>query len=123
MDLLEHTQGRAAKMTPGMEHLSYKDRLRELGLCSLEKGRRRGDLRAACQYLKGGCRKEGGRLLSKACGEGKWFQTREGRFRPDVRRQFFMIMAVKHWHRLPREVDAPSLETLKVRLERALSTW
>ena len=27
------------------------------------------------------------------------------------------------WHRLPREVmDAPSLETLKVRLDRALST-
>ena len=29
---------------------------------------------------------------------------------------------VKHWHRLPREVvDAPSLETFKVRLNRALS--
>ena len=33
------------------------------------------------------------------------------------------IKAVKHWHRLPREVvDAPSLETLKVRLDGALST-
>jgi len=29
---------------------------------------------------------------------------------------------VKHWHRLPREAaDAPSQETLKVRLDRALS--
>jgi len=29
---------------------------------------------------------------------------------------------VKHWHRLPREmVDAPSLETFKVRLDEALS--
>ena len=29
---------------------------------------------------------------------------------------------VKHWHRLPREVvDAPSLETFRVRLEGALS--
>ena len=29
---------------------------------------------------------------------------------------------VKHWHRLPREVvDAPSLETFKVRLDGALS--
>jgi len=29
---------------------------------------------------------------------------------------------VKHWHRLPREmVDAPSQETFKARLDRALS--
>jgi len=29
---------------------------------------------------------------------------------------------MKHWHRLPREVvDAPSLQTFKVRLDRALS--
>jgi len=31
---------------------------------------------------------------------------------------------VKHWHRLPREVvDAQSLETLKIRLDGALSTY
>ncbi|KAK4824781.1 hypothetical protein QYF61_019207 [Mycteria americana] len=32
------------------------------------------------------------------------------------------MSVVKHWHRLPREVvDAPSLETFKARLDRALS--
>ena len=51
------------KMIYGLEHLSYEDRLRELGLISVEKRRLLEDLRAAFLYLKRGKKKEVNRLV------------------------------------------------------------
>ncbi|KAK4811348.1 hypothetical protein QYF61_027577 [Mycteria americana] len=93
MDQLKRVQRRAMKMIRGLEHLPYEDRLRELGLFSLEKRRLQGDLIVAFQYLKGA-------VLVLA--ELIFF------IRLDIRKKFFTVRVVRHWNGLPREVvDAP----------------
>jgi len=112
-------------MIRGLEHLFYEDRLRELGLFSLEKRRLWGDLIAACQYLMETYRKDGEGLFTRVCSDrtrGNGCKLKQGRFRLDIRKKFITMRVVKYSNRLSREaVDVPSLEAFKARLDGALS--
>jgi len=114
-------------MFRGLKHLLYAERLRELGLFSLQKKRLQGDLSVAFQYLKGASKKDGDKLFSKACYNrirGNGFKLREGTFRLDIRKKCFTARVMKHWKILPREVlGAPSLETFMFRLDKALCNF
>jgi len=57
-------------------------------------------LHLSCTYF-------GDRVFSRTCSDGtrgNGFTLKEGWFRLDIRKKFFMLRVVKPWPRLPREV-------------------
>jgi len=111
-------------MMSGLEHFSYEERLRELGLFSLKKRRLGGNLVKVYKYLKGGCQEDGARIFSMVPSNrmrGKEHRLKHKEFHLNKRKNFFTLRVSEHWNRLPGEaVESPSLEIFKTRLDKVL---
>ena len=126
MELLKRVQQRATKLAKRLEYLSHKERLRELGLFSLQKGSG-GDLFNVCKYLTERCKEEGAKLFSvmpsaRTSSNGHKWKVRM--FCLNVSKRYLTVRVTEHWHGLLREVvESPSLEIFQSHLDMVLGNW
>ncbi|PKU45238.1 hypothetical protein llap_4465 [Limosa lapponica baueri] len=117
MEILQRVQRRATEMVKELEYLLYEERLREMGLFSLEKRRLRRDLNIMYKYLMGGNEEDGGRLFSVVPCDGTRGNGHKVKHRScplNIRKHLITAGGegvTELWHRLPREVvESPTLE-------------
>jgi len=114
-------------MIKGQEHLSCKERLRELGLISLEKRRLTVDLINVYKCLKGWCKKGRARLFSvvpSGRSRGNGHQLKHRRFHLNISKHIFSVRVNEHRCRFPMEVvKSPCLEIHKSHLDTVLGNW
>ena len=114
-------------MLPGLENMDYDQRLRELGLYSLERRRMRGDMIEVYKILRGIDRVDNQHLFPRApllCTRGHGFKVRGGKFKGDIRGKFFTQRVVGAWNALPESVvEADTLVKFKKLLERYIEEF
>ena len=91
-------------MIRGLETKPYEERLKELGMFSLEKRKLRGDMIAYFKYLKD-CHTEEGQDLFSIIPECRTrdngLKLKEARYRLHIRENFLTVRAVRQWNPSP----------------------
>ena len=120
--LLEQIQRWATKLVQGLKNTSYEDRLKKLGLYSLERQRLRGDLIEMFKIITGRENVDYRQFFTLAPthynNEGHSLHLYVTRSKLRVRQNFFSQRAVNGWNGLPQSVvDATSVNMFKNRLD------
>ena len=116
---VESVQRRFTKRIPGLHHYSYSERLRLLGLVSLEMRRLRADLIEVFKIIHGVDKLRFGEFF-QLCGtntRGHAFKLYPIKFRCNVRKHFFTNRVITVWNALSDVlVEASSIDEFKLKL-------
>ena len=122
MIAIENVQRRATRMLPCLRGKTYPERLKILGLASLEYRRERADMVQVCKIMNDidMVNKEKLFTMSQYTGTGSHsFKIYKKRFRLNIRGNYFSNRVVEQWNELPEHtVMAPTLNSFKSRLNK-----
>ena len=121
INLLEGVQRRATKLVKGYQTIEYSDRLKLLGLTTLETRRMRGDLIQTYKILTGKDKLERDfffKLANNTVTRGHNLKLKKSNCRLDIRKYSFSYRVVDEWNRLPSEiVNSKNLDQFKQRID------
>jgi len=125
-ELIEKVQHRFTRMIPGIQHLPYTDRLKQLGLWSLEERRNRADLIEVFKMAHGFSKTPLHALFhvdTTRITRGHCFKLSKYRCNKDVRKFFFSNRVITRWNMLHEDtVITTSINGFKSKLEKERKT-
>ena len=125
IERLERVQARATKLIPSIRRLSYQDRLKALGLFSLETRRLRGQLIEVFKILNGFDNVDHRNLFSLNTNSTRnhGWKLELNRFNTSICENFFTYKICSTWNKLPTSVvNSTTVEQFKRNLDRILHT-
>ncbi len=125
IELIEGVQHRVTKLIPELRMKCYEDRLKALGLTTLETRRKRGDIIQMWKILHNIDDVDATKYFVRdvSSRRGHNFKLFKRRFNRDVRKYSFTNRLIDLWNKLPEEVvEAPTMNALKTELDKYIAS-